>query len=38
MAVFTEKVHEKYMAFADRIVKQNDYCASTNSQERGIKS
>ena len=38
MAEFTEKVHEKCMAFGDRIVKLNDYLLVQESKKEELKA
>ena len=38
MAEFTEKVHEKCMAFADRIVKLNDYLLQLESKKEELRA
>ena len=38
MAEFTEKVHEKCMAFSDRIVKLNDYLLTQESKKEGLRA
>ena len=38
MVEFTEKVHEKCMAFADRIVKLNDYLLTKATQDEELRA
>lgn len=38
MAEFTEKVHEKCMAFGDRIVKLNDYLLTQESKKEELRA